>query len=165
MNIGIVYYSRTGNTREVASIIEKKLKGKNRNVEMIEIQHTKKPGVIKAGRSAITKKYLPIENSDFDLKKYDMILIGYPTWAGRPATYVNTFMSKAKNIKGKKVAVFNTCAGPTEDSRKTYNIMKEDLNNLGLKTTDNFISIRMKKEKILEGEQNIDDFVSKLIAE
>jgi flavodoxin len=163
MNIGIVYYSRTGNTREIASIIEKKLKDKNKKVDLIEIHHTKKPGFIKAGRSAITKKDLPIENTDYDLKKYDLILVGYPTWAGRPASYVNTFMTKAENIKGKKYAVFNTCAGPIEDSRKTFDIIKDDLNNLGLSTTGHFLSLKMKKVKILDGEQNIDEFVSKII--
>jgi hypothetical protein len=73
-------------------------------------------------------------------------------------------MSKAENIKGKKVAVFNSCAGPIQDSRKTYDILKDDLDNLGFITTDHFISIKMKKLKMLDGKQNIDDFVSKIIS-
>ena len=164
MNIGIVFYSRTGNTREVASILETKLKDKKKNVELIEIQHSKKPGYFKAGRAAMVKKDLPIENTDFDMKKYELILVGYPTWAGRPAPYIKTYMSKADNIKDKRVAFFNTCAGSIEDSRKTFDIIKKELDYLGLSTTDHFIALRMKKEKIIDGEQNIDEFVSKIIS-
>jgi len=164
MTICILFYSRTGNTREVASILEKKVKDKKKNVEPIEIQHTKKPGFFKAGRAAITKKELPIQNTDFDLDKYDLLMVGYPTWAGKPAPYIKTFMSKAENIKDKKVAFFNTCGGSIEDSKKTFDIIKQDLHNMGLSTTDHFLSLRMKKQKIIDGEQNIDDFVNKIIS-
>ena len=44
MKIGIVYYSRTGNTKYAAEIIEKKLKDLKKDVDSIEIEHLKKPG-------------------------------------------------------------------------------------------------------------------------
>ncbi len=43
MKVGIVYYSRTGNTREVAKIFEKKLKDQKINVDLVEVEHLKKP--------------------------------------------------------------------------------------------------------------------------
>ena len=69
MKIAIVYYSRTGNTRHVAKIIEAKLKKQNADVNLVEIEHLKKPGFFKAGKAAIAQRELPIKNSEFDLKK------------------------------------------------------------------------------------------------
>ena len=39
MKIGILYYSRTGNTRQVAKTLEEKFKEKNAEVDLIEIEH------------------------------------------------------------------------------------------------------------------------------
>jgi flavodoxin len=55
MKIGIVYYSRTGNTRHVAKLLEEKLKEKKADVELVEIEHIKKPGFFKAGRVSMAK--------------------------------------------------------------------------------------------------------------
>ena len=162
MKVGIVYYSRTGNTRYIAGIIEKKLKGQKTDVDLIEIEHLKKPGFFKAGRAAIAQKELPIKNTEFDLKKYDFILVGFPTWAGKPSPYLKTFMGKAENVKGKKVAIFNTGGSSIDDRKNVITIINNDLNKLGLIETDNFLPFKMQKEKILDGEQNIDNFVKKL---
>ena len=102
MKIGIIYYSRTGNTRNVAKKLEEKLKNKKISVELIEVKHTKKPGFFRAGYAAIKQKDLPITNTNFDLKKYDILLFGAPIWAGKPAPFVKTFINKAKNSEGKK---------------------------------------------------------------
>src|SRR4030042_3891710 len=56
MKIGIVYYSRTGNTRNAAQLLEKKLREKKAEVDLIEIEHVKKPGFFTAGRAAMKKK-------------------------------------------------------------------------------------------------------------
>jgi len=81
MKICIIYYSRTGNTRNAAKLLEEKLKEQKADVELIEIEAVKKPGFLKAGIAAMTQKELPITNTDVDLKKYDKILVGSPTWA------------------------------------------------------------------------------------
>ncbi len=41
MKIGIVYYSRIGNTKHTAKIIESKLKEQKADVELVEIEHLK----------------------------------------------------------------------------------------------------------------------------
>ena len=65
MKVGIVYYSRTGNTKHAAGIIESKLKEQKTDVALVEIEHVKKPGFFKAGRSVMAEKELPIKNTDF----------------------------------------------------------------------------------------------------
>jgi len=163
MKIGIVYYSRTGNTRHVAKLLEEKLKEKKADVELVEIEHIKKPGFFKAGRAAMAQNELPIKNTEFNLKKYDMILVGTPTWAGRPSPYLKTFLNKAENIKGKKGAIFSIGGTPIDNREKVVEIIKNDLKNIGIKATDDYLALRMKNEQIVEGEQDIDNFVKTVI--
>jgi flavodoxin len=162
MKVGIVYYSRTGNTRHAAGIIESKLKEQKTDVAFVEIEHLKKPGFLKAGRSVMAQKELPIKNTDFNLKKYDFILVGSPTWAGRAPPYIKTFMSKAENVKGKKAAIFNTGMTPINNREQVIQMIKDELVKIGLSTIDNTLTLKMKKQEILDGEQNIDEFVSKI---
>ncbi|MCJ7572191.1 MAG: NAD(P)H-dependent oxidoreductase, partial [Candidatus Thermoplasmatota archaeon] len=99
MKVGLVYYSRTGNTKQVAKILEEKLKGKKAEVELIEIEHVKKPSFFAAGRVSMKQLELPIKNNHFDMQKYDVIIVGTPTWAGRPSPFMKVFINKAENIK------------------------------------------------------------------
>lgn len=158
MKIGIIYYSRTGNTKFVAEKLEEKLKNKKIDVKLIEIKHVKKPGFFKAGYATIKQKELPIINTDFDLKKYDMLIVGSPTWVGRPSPYIRSYFNKVENIKGKKAGIFFTCAGSV-DSAKTGEIIKEYLKTKGMEINTKILKLQMKKRKIKYGEKNIDDFV------
>jgi len=158
MKIGIVYYSRSGNTKKVAEILQERLKQQKAEAELIEIEHVKRPGFFSAGRAALADKELPIKNTDFDLKKYDTILVGSPTWGGRPSPFIKSFFNKAENYKGKKAGVFFTSGGATEKAHTGKNI-KDYLGDKGLKLIENSLPVQMRKESILDGEQNIDNFV------
>jgi flavodoxin len=163
MKIGIIYYTRSGNTRKAAEILQEKLKQKKADVELVEIQHEKKPSFFKAGRAAMTELELPIKNKDFDLKKYDTIIVGSPTWAGRPVPYIKSYLNKAENIKGKKTGVFSTGASPPGHA-KTGTLINNYLEKLGLKTTEHTLHLKMKKEQIQQGEENIEDFIKTVIS-
>ena len=67
MKIGIVYYTWTGNTGSVAKLLEERLKEQKADVELIEIEHEKKPGFFGAGRAALAQKKMAIKNKNFDL--------------------------------------------------------------------------------------------------
>jgi len=163
MRAGIVYYSRTGNTKKVAELISKQLKKEKIDVDLIKINHAKKPNFFKAGHAAIKQKDLPMTNTNFDLKKYDMLLVGAPIWAGKPAPFIKTFMNKVEGIEGKKAAVFLTCNSAPNKYVKAVEIISRDLENIGVKTIDEFLILKMKKNKITDIEQNIDNFVKKII--
>jgi flavodoxin len=164
MKIGIIFYSRTGNTRSIAKLLENKFKEEKADAELIEIEHVKKPGFFKAGRAAMKQQEVPIKNTDFDLKKYDFIIAGTPTWAGRPSPYIKTFMNKAENVNGKKSAFFLTGATPIEDRKKATSIIRNDLENVGLKTIIDPLLLRMRKEEIIDGKQNIDGFINAVLS-
>jgi flavodoxin len=159
MKIGIVYYSRTGNTRQAAKILEEKFKGKNAEVDLIEIEHMKRPGFFAAGRASMRRQELPIKNTDFDMGKYDVIVAGSPTWAGRPSPFITIFMNKAENVKGKKVAVFGTGTSPIGRREQFDQIIKNDLEKVSIKPVDNCLALQFKKGQIADGKQNIDNFV------
>jgi len=159
MKIGIVYYSRTGNTRQAAKILEEKFKEKKVDIDLIEIEHEKRPGFFAAGRASSRKLELPIKNTNFDMGKYDIIVAGSPTWAGSPSPYIKSFIDKAENIKEKKVALFGTGMSPIDKREQFKEIMRNNLENAGIKTFDSFLQLQFRRGKIVDGEQNIDNFV------
>jgi flavodoxin len=163
MKIGIVYYSRTGNTRQTAKILEEKLKEKNAEVDLIEIEHVKRPGFLTAGRASMKQQELPIKNIDFDMGKYDVILAGSPTWAGRPSPFIINFINKAENIKGKKIALFGTGMSPINAREQFKEIINNNLEKTGIKTFDSFLALQFKRGKLVDGKQNIDNFVNTVL--
>ncbi len=162
MKVGIVYYSRTGNTKKAAELLKDKLEKNNDNVDLLEVKHTKKPGFFKAGRAAMTQKELPIKNTEFNLKEYDTIIVGSPTWAGKPAPHLRTFFNKAENIKGKKAGVFITGSASGEKNEKTSDFLKDYLNSIGLKTFNETLNLQVKKEEIKENEEKINSFIKNI---
>ena len=73
-------------------------------------------------------------------------------------------MNKAENVNGKKGAIFLTGATPIEDREKATSIIRNDLDNVGLKTVIAPLLLRMRKEEIIDGEQNIDGFINAVLS-
>ena len=163
MTIGIVYYSRTGNTRAAAQILAEKIKKQNVAVDLIEIEAMKRPGFFTAGRAAMKQKELPIKNINVDLGKYDTLVVGSPVWGGCCSPFIKTFFSSAKNINGKKNAMFITGGGTPDPQGKPREMMKQNLSNVGMKTSDLFLGLKMRGGTIKEGEQQIDGFVQLIL--
>ncbi|DAC73059.1 MAG TPA: hypothetical protein DSN98_01830 [Thermoplasmata archaeon] len=163
MTVGIVYYSRTGNTRAAAQILAEKLKKKQAAVDLIEIEAVKRPGFFTAGRAAMKQLELPVKNTDVDLGKYSSLIVGSPTWGGCCSPFVKTFFSSAKNIKGKKTALFITGGGIPDPQGKPREMMQQSLTNVGVNLSDSFLGLQMKKGSIVVGEQHIDGFVQSIL--
>ncbi len=162
MTIGIIYYSRTGNTRTVAQLLAEKLTQQNEAVDLIKIEAVKRPGFFAAGRAAMKEIEIPIKNTNVDLGKYSTLIVGSPTWAGSATPFIKTFFSSAKNIKGKKTALFITGNGKPEPQGKPRQMIQQSLRNVGMNFSDSFLGLQMKKGKIVEGEHSIDGFIQSL---
>ncbi|UCD00731.1 MAG: flavodoxin family protein [Promethearchaeota archaeon] len=102
MNLLIVFYSRTGNTKNIAELITNSL-----NCEYEEIFDTKKRtgfiiGFIKSGYAATRKKLTTLKEIQKNPELYDLIILGTPIWNKRmtPAirTYITNNLSKFKNV-------------------------------------------------------------------
>ncbi len=163
MKIGLVYYSRTGNTRQVAKMLEKKLIEKKAEVDLIEIEHVKKPGFFAAGKAGTKQLELPMKNIDLNMGKYDVILAGSPIWNKRPSTFIITFIKKAQDMKGKKIAVFSNGLSPITERGPFKEILKTNLEIAGVKPFDSFLALQFKREKLVDGDQNIDNFVNSVL--
>ena len=120
----VAYFSLTGNTREVAKMIQAKTGG-----ELYEIK-PEKPYPKEYGPATDIAKKEKAENARPklaeplpDLKQYDIILLGYPIWWYIEPMAVKTFV-EAQDLSGKIILPFATSGGSditgsVADLRKT----------------------------------------------
>ncbi|MCD4824110.1 MAG: hypothetical protein K8S55_05845 [Phycisphaerae bacterium] len=99
MKILVVYYSRTGVTRKVASSIAQTL-----NADIEELIDTKKRagplGFAVAVKDAALKKIVPITPPQKNPGDYDLVIIGTPVWADTMCTAVRAYLTDCgKDIK------------------------------------------------------------------
>ena len=107
----IVYFSRTGTTKEIARKIQK-LTG----ADIVEIK-TKKSypsdynELLKAAQEEQDRNARPeLETRITNFKDYKSIIIGYPIWLGIQPMAINTFL-ESYDFKGKNVIPFCTSGG------------------------------------------------------
>ncbi|HOW50643.1 MAG TPA: flavodoxin [bacterium] len=106
----VVYFSRSGNTESVASLIASKL---NADSEKLIEQGTDWEGVwgyLKAGKAAWQETATSIEKLKKNPKDYDLVVIGTPIWAWNMTPAIRSFLTVYKDDL-KKVAFFATEGG------------------------------------------------------
>ncbi len=109
IKILVVYYSRSGKTRNIASIIAKELEAETEEI----VDHKNRKGLlgfISSGNEAYLQRVIPIEKLKKDPAGYDLIIIGTPVWAGYLSSPVHSFLREYKE-KIAKFAFFITCMG------------------------------------------------------
>jgi flavodoxin len=133
----VVFYSRTGNTREVAQAIAKEMP-----CDIEEIYDTQKRsgviGWIKSGYQANRHKLTVLKEIKHDPAEYDLVIIGTPIWAGFPAVPISTYLVENKD-KFKEVAFFGTYGGsgfPKAVHYMTELSGKEPVETLGIKAEE-----------------------------
>jgi len=109
----VVYYSLTGKTRLVSQVIAEAL-----NAKLVEIEEKRPIPIpfvyLSGGFAALTNRGREINPVDVDLKQYETIFIGSPTWGSRPAPAINSFIYQT-NFEGRSVIPFFTMAGDTSE--------------------------------------------------
>jgi len=123
----ILYYSRTGKTRFLSEKLQQELGGDL--VEIRDLRKRKGPfgflrGVWDAQRG-LTTEVAPL---DFDLSKYDLIILGTPVWSYSPAPALNTFLQTC-NLMDKKAIIFVTSRGA--GYRRAIDIIKGKVEEKG----------------------------------
>ena len=105
----VVYYSRSGNTRQVAEAIAQEL-----GAVVEEIVDRKKRsgamGFAGGGKDALFKKLTQIDEPTNDPSAFELVLIGTPVWAGRMAPAVRTWLSRFRDCLP-QIAFFATAGG------------------------------------------------------
>jgi len=116
----VVYYSLTGKTKLVAQVIAEAL-----NATLLEIEERRPIPIpfvyLSGGFAAFTNRGTKINPIDVDLKQYERIFIGSPTWASRPTPAINSFIYQT-NFEGRSVIPFFTMAGDNSE-KALANIM------------------------------------------
>jgi len=144
----VVYYSLTGKTKLVAQAIAEAL-----NATLVEITETKprKLGAfvyLIGGFGAVMNRGSKINPVNVDLKEYDRIFIGSPTWASRPAPAINSFIYQT-NFEGRSIIPFFTMGG--EDATKAVANITAKIEKSGGKVAGSFAitSYKVSDEEII----------------
>lgn len=102
----VVYYSRTGITKAVATQIAAAL-----DADVEELRDTKKRsgpiGFAAAAKDVVLGKHVPIEPPQLNPADYDLVVIGTPVWANTMATAVDSYLRDFAPVI-KAAAVFAT---------------------------------------------------------
>jgi flavodoxin len=105
----VVYYSRTGATKQVGEALAQTL-----NCDSEELLDTKKRsgplGFVSAGRDARAKKLTTLADIKHDPALYDLVLLGTPIWGGTLSSAMRTYITTNKS-KFTRVAFFCTQGG------------------------------------------------------
>ena len=111
----VVYFSATGTTKSAAKKVKKATGGKLYQIKAAkrytnaDIDYSNddcranKEQNDESSRPKITGK---VKN----IRKYDVIFIGYPVWHGKEPMIIRTFL-ESYNLKGKKIVPFCTSGG------------------------------------------------------
>lgn len=157
----ILCYSRTGNTRKVADMIRHRIKEKDFETDLIEIETDGKMGLRRIGKIA-KEGDVSLLNSDYDLSKYDLVVIGTPIWGGKPAIPCISYLKRAEKMDQKAIALFITGMRATAKNRKTVEDMRRGLAELDYGDSIATLILRFRRGKLAEGEEYIDGFVDLL---
>lgn len=105
----VVFYSLSGNTEVVAKTIAKELKADLCRVEEIR-KRNRFLAYLTGSFAAMRDKCSEIKPIALNVCDYDLIFLGSPIWASRPAPAINAFINDT-NFKNKKVIAFFTMGG------------------------------------------------------
>lgn len=105
----VAFYSRTNITKKLAENIASKT---DADIEEIipKVNYNGKIGYARGGKDAISSKVIDLENLKYNPEDYDMVYLGCPVWASRPATPLYSYL-KNNEGKFKNVKFFVTAGG------------------------------------------------------
>ena len=110
LNMGIICYSYTGVTRGVAEQIKKSCGG-----DIIEVKTREKYSTFTAYTRGVLRSRKgeldAIDPEVIEVSAYDLLVIGTPVWAWKPAPAINAAVAALKGCEGKKAVIFVTCNG------------------------------------------------------
>ncbi len=107
----IVYYSRTGNTKAVAELIQEKVGGDLVQIETVEKRPRDYQKEVEQNAQEQENEILPeLTTTIPDFDKYERIFVGTPTWNMALPQAVVSFLN-SYDFNGKTIIPFNTHGG------------------------------------------------------
>lgn len=151
----IIYYSRTGLTKKLANSIKEKLT--DCDIEEIKTKNSR-TGMLQyllCGKEAVQEKTTDIENTIYNPKNYNNIIIGSPIWAANISSPIRTYIEKNKN-DFKNVFFFFT-QGSSGAERAILKLQKALNQNISTS-----LILTSKKVAKSQYQNQLDEFISKL---
>jgi flavodoxin len=110
-HILVVYYSRSGNTRKIANLIQQEVGGTIHEIRPQDPYPSSYDAVVDQAKIEIQMGYRPALQSILDhIESYDTVFVGSPNWWNTIAPPVATFLSEY-DLSGKIVVPFCTHGG------------------------------------------------------
>ena len=155
MKTAIVYYSMSGNTKYVAEKIAEKIEADIIRIEPVKAYPDKgAKKFIWGGKSAVMGEKPALHPYEFNVEKYDRIILGTPVWASNFAPPIRTFVKENPDIHEKKVAIFTCFSGGGAD--KAIEKMKR---YIGIERFEAELILVDPKENVkVEDDEKIDEF-------
>jgi len=143
----VVYYSLTGKTKLVAQVIAEAL-----DATLVEIEERRPIPIpfvyLSGGFAAMTNRGREINPIGVDLKQYERIFIGSPTWGSRPAPAINSFIYKT-NFEGRSIIPFFTMRGDNSEKALANITAKIEKNQGKVAGSFAITSYRVSDEEII----------------
>jgi len=149
----VVFYSRDGTTRKVATTISEALK-----CDIEELIDKRKRiglfGYMRAGFDATFRRLTTIEEPKKNPNSYELIMIGTPIWSSKMTPAIRTYLTK-HNDKLKNVAFF--CSAGSGSNGNTFAEMQNICNKKPIAT------LEIKTDEVPQGKHM--DKIEKFIQE
>ena len=129
----IVYYSFEGNTRYTARLLAEKLGADTLELEPVKDYPRGKASKFVFGGAAASLSATPeLKPYVCEPKKYDLVILGSPVWAGRVTPPMNTFL-KSHDLRQRRVAAFACCAGGSTE--RLFAMLEKNVGRLTAKAS------------------------------
>jgi flavodoxin len=131
----ITYYSFSGNTEKVAQVFTEVLKGRG-DCDVQRLRPRPEITTFMAQcRAAFTGKRAELEGGvKFDVRDYDLLIVGSPVWAFAPAPAINAFLDNVSGLAGKKAIIVLT-SGSGAGVNRTFSAIERALKKKGAAET------------------------------
>ncbi len=116
----VVFYSRTGNTRQVGCQLAEQLEAQYEEI-CDQCPRDGIGGYLKAGKDALLKRNTDIRALQCDVEDYDIVIVGGPVWGFTVAPAVRVFLEQSAE-KLPEVAFFCTMGG--SGAKRTFQGME-----------------------------------------
>lgn len=154
-NILIVYFSRSGNTKVLATQIQAVTGGRLVELEPVEMYPADyQLTVNRARRELASDVHPPLKTKIDDIDAYNIILLGSPNWGGSIAPPVKTFLSE-HDLSGKMIIPFMTHGG------SGLGHTSSDLRSLAPRATL-AEGLAVRGSAVREARKNVEAWVSRL---
>ena len=102
----VLYYSHSGNTSRIAHKICQALQAKG-SADLKELRHSdSKRYKIRHLLARFFPVLTELSKDLPDILQYDLICLGSPVWAGKPAPLASKFLLRLRKIQGKQIVYF-----------------------------------------------------------